>query len=472
MKNSINNIDNENKINNSVIMAADNLYFKYKRNDDYIIRGASFSVREGMLYGMVGRNSAGKSTLLKLLCGREDKHGGEITLNNHTDIIYLKKNVGIISEEQKLFKNLSVYENGIMHEKIYEGFKIEEFLEYINMYKINRKDRIEMLSASDKIKVKISLVLARHVKVILLDEPTGVLDISAREDFMKLLRDITIERNIAVIMATHLTDDLDKKADYIIFVNEDGTVEMEDREGLNDRYMLLKGRMEDIAALPKEAILSYEEKKTSVTAMTMSFGSIRDKVESMDIVTEIPDISTVMYYKDKGRRGKSEEENVTHSKNKIKLERTKSKESTYRDTKRIYDGLFMMYGRKWGLAILSIILCTVWSFGILSEEIEWYSVFCLTIFVDMFIAVMDEPKAIQIKELYSELKYLPVKAADIIKYIFARTALGEAALLSLTGIICMAKYNSVQTEELLTTVIIYIIAFVFNAVEISVILKK
>ena len=112
--NSINmdkDISRDNRIDNKIIMGVDNLYFKYKRKDDYIIRAASFSIREGMLYGMVGRNSAGKSTLLKLLCGREDNHSGEITLNNHTDLVYLKRNVGIISGEQKLFKDLTVYEN-------------------------------------------------------------------------------------------------------------------------------------------------------------------------------------------------------------------------------------------------------------------------------------------------------------------------------------------------------------------------
>ena len=112
--NSINmekDISRDNRIDNKIIMGVDNLYFKYKRKDDYIIRGASFSIREGMLYGMVGRNSAGKSTLLKLLCGREDNHSGEITLNNHTDLVYLKRNVGIISGEQKLFNELTVYEN-------------------------------------------------------------------------------------------------------------------------------------------------------------------------------------------------------------------------------------------------------------------------------------------------------------------------------------------------------------------------
>lgn len=467
-----NNMSNDNKIDNKIIMGVDNLYFKYKRNDDYIIRGASFSVREGMLYGMVGRNSTGKSTLLKLLCGREDMHSGEITLNNHTDLVYLKKNVGIVSEEQQLFKDLTVYENGIMHEKSYEGFKIEEYLEYINMYNINRKDRIDMLSASDKIKVKISLVLARHVKVMLLDEPTGVLDVAAREDFMKLLRDITIERNMAVIIATHLTDDLDKKADYIIFVNEDGTVELCDREDLNDSYMLLKGRKEDIDLLPKEAILSYEEKETSVTAMTADYKSIKDKAESLDIITEIPDISAIMYYKDKESHDKGREERSIAEKNEIQIKRANTKENTYKDIKRIYEGLFLLYGRKWGLTIFSIILCAGWSFGLLTDGIEWHSVICLTIFVDMFIEIMYEPKIIQIKELYSEIKYLPIKESDILKYVFSRIAIGVAVLTVITGIIALAGYKSVQTEELFATMIIYIIAFIYNIAEVTFILRK
>lgn len=473
--NSINmekDISVDNRIDNKIIMGVDNLYFKYKRKDDYIIRGASFSIREGMLYGMVGRNSAGKSTLLKLLCGREDNHSGEITLNNHTDLVYLKRNVGIISGEQKLFKDLTVYENGIIHEKTYEGFKIEEYLEYINMYNINRNDRIDMLSASDKIKVKISLVLARHVKVMLLDEPAGVLDVSLREDFMKLLRDITIERNITVIMATHLTEDIDKKADYIIFVNEDGTVELYDREGLNDSYMLLKGSKEALASLPKEAILSYEEKETSVTAMTACFDSIRNKVEELNIVTEIPDISAVMYYKDKEAHGKIKEEAGMAAKGEIQIKRTASKENTYKDIKRIYEGLFSLYGRKWGLAVFSIILCAGWSYGLLTDGMEWYSVMCLVIFVDMFIDIMYEPKTIQIKELYSEIKYLPIRESDVLKYVFSRIAIGAAVLVAITGIICIAGIKSIQADELAATMLVYAIAFIYTIAETSFILKR
>ena len=475
-----NNVKNNDVKNNAadnsmgkIIMRADNLYFKYNRNEAYIIRKASFSIREGMLYGMVGRNSTGKSTLLKLLCGREDKHGGEITLDNHTDIIYLKKNVGIISEEQKLFKDLTVYENGIIHEKTYEGFRIEEFLEYINMYNINRKDRIDMLSASDKIKVKISLVLARHVKVILLDEPTGVLDVSAREDFMKLLRDITIEKNIAVIMATHLTDDLDKKADYIIFVNDDGTVEVEDGETINDKYMLLKGRKEDIAALPKEAMLSYEEKETSAAAMTACYDSIRDTAEGLDIITEIPDISTIMYYKAKaGNDSSNKKEPITQGKDEVKQKRAKSNQSTYKDTVRIYDGLFNLYGRKWGVRAFSIIMLMVWSFDILSDGFEWFTIAFLVVFTDMLVETMYQPKIIQIKEMYSEIKYLPVKTEDVVKYIMIRIALGVAVLIVLTGVICMARYNSVWTKEMQGVLIVCIVAAIYKVAELAVMLRN
>lgn len=479
MKNNINNsVNDSNGADGNIhigkaVMCVKNLYFKYRKSSDYIIRGASFSIKEGMLYGMVGRNSTGKSTLLKLLCGREDRHGGEITLNNHTDIIYLKKNVGIISEEQKLFKELTIYENAVMHEKIYEGFKIEEFLEYINVYNINRNNRIDALSASDKIKVKISLVLARHVKVMLLDEPTGVLDVSAREDFMKLLRDITIEKNIAVIMATHLTEDIDKKADYIIFVNEDGTVEAEDREGLNDKYMLLKGRKADIEALPKEAILSYEERETSVTAMTTCFDSIRDKVENTDIVTEIPDISAIMYYKDKGNSNGSRKN--TQGYNKIQLERAKSKTDTYKDTKRIYHGLFMLYGIRWWLAAAGLFLCVGWNYIIIFDTenaFEWYNVLFLTICADMFIDAMYKPKIAERKELYGEIKYLPLKTIDVYKFNFLRISLGGGILLAFTGIMCVAGNSRLQGDVLFATVILYVVAVICQTVSAAVELRN
>lgn len=435
----------KNNINNKDIMSVKNLYFKYRRNDDYIIRDASFSIKEGMLYGMVGKNSVGKSTLLKLLCGREDKHTGEITINNHTDIVYLKNNIGIVSKEQKLFKELTVYENGIMFEKSYEGFRIEEFLEYINIYNINRNDRFELLSESEKIKVRISLVLARHVKVIVLDEPTGVLDVTAREDFMKLLRDITIEKNISVIMATHLTSDIDKAADYIIFVNEDGTVDVEDGESLHDKYMLLKGKKADIAELPKETVVAYEETETSIAAMCGCFSDIRDKVEKTDIITEIPDIGTIMYYKNKSKRQKQYTESADINTKKLKMTRTKSEKNTYKDVERIYHGLFSMYGIKWGMAVFSVIWIIVTLMG---EEnaYEIYKIILLVIPFSMFSDSMVEPKKIDRQELYSEVRYLPVRIKDVLKYILSKRITGVALCMITAGLILiyMGRYETLE----------------------------
>lgn len=454
------------------IMRVENLYFKYRKRDGYVIKAAAFSIKEGMLYGMVGKNSTGKSTLLKLLCGRVDKHGGEITLNNHTDIIYIKKNVGIISEEQKLFKGLTVYENGIMFGKIYENFKIEEFLQYINMYNINRNDRMTALSASDIIKVKISLVLARNVKVILLDEPTGVLDISAREELMKLLRDITIEKNIAVVMATHLTENLDKRADYIIFVNEDGTVETEDMESLNDKYMLLKGSRENMKDLPKETIISYEEKETSVTAMTSCYEAIRDRVENTEIITEQPDISAIMYYKDRSSLKAGENEKADKDKagskiinDEVKMKRAGSKESTYNDVKRIYDGLFYLYGRKWLWALTGAFLVIIYILILFEDkgEIAWYETLFLVIYTDMVIDFMIYPKESDDgKELYGEIKYLPVRKNDVLKYVLSRIAAGGAIM---AVILVAAGYKYIMTENFFGFWVIIVLAVLYQSVE-------
>ena len=92
------------------ILQVQNLYKKYNKME--AVRGISFSIKQGEIYGLLGPNGAGKSTLIKMIAGIEKKDGGKILFEeSETNVNKYKRNLGIITQDIAVYPNFSAYEN-------------------------------------------------------------------------------------------------------------------------------------------------------------------------------------------------------------------------------------------------------------------------------------------------------------------------------------------------------------------------
>lgn len=413
--------------NNEEIVKLENVSFQYKKKKE-VIKNADFSIYKGFLYGVAGKNSVGKSTLLKILCGKISNYQGKIIYHFNNTAGY-KSNIGIVTDEEEFIGHLSLINNAKVFGPLYKNFCIEDFVSNLKAEEIDENKIFSELSDGEKIKFRIAFALSYKPELLIMDEPAGVLDVQAREKFMQNIRQMATEQNITVIMATHLTADLDKMADYILFINEDGSSMVYDRESLSDNYMLLRGTKEQIDALPQEMLIAAEESENFVTAMTDEFSKIKGQEVAQEIKTEIPDIETIMYFMDKASVKKKEggtavrdrKEWQEKQKKKSRDEEQKEK-SRYADLKKAYHRLFDISGRNWLGIINGVIMLLVWNIIFLDTESisnlrGVVRLLCLFMSYIVLFENMRTPKNMpSISAWYRILTWMPVNKKEAIRF--------------------------------------------------------
>jgi iron complex transport system ATP-binding protein len=202
-------------MNNTTILTLENVFFKYHKNQDYILKNISLSVKPNDFTAVLGPNGAGKSTLLKLASKIINKTSGKITLNNNElsafhnrdfakHLAYLPQEViewYDISVKDIVFQGRYPYLKGL-------GFvtKGDEAICYNNMNLcsvMDFKDRMmSELSGGEKQRVRLASILSQQPDLLILDEPTSFLDIHNELDFFKLLSKLSLSGK-GILISTH-----------------------------------------------------------------------------------------------------------------------------------------------------------------------------------------------------------------------------------------------------------------------------
>ena len=209
-----------------------------KRFWSFQLNNVSFSLKPGYILGLTGRNGAGKTTLMKLLLhpayGRGKVTVAGIDARKHP--AKAKQEIGLLMEEQPFLWDRTLEENGERLGKFYENFSMEKFHEYLERFELERSTWYYDLSRGMRMKFQLAFALAHSPKLLLMDEATGGLDVVFRREFYYLLQEAVEREMLSVIISTHVTEDLDKVADYVAFL-EGGTMKfLESKEELYDSY--------------------------------------------------------------------------------------------------------------------------------------------------------------------------------------------------------------------------------------------
>lgn len=202
---------------------------KGKKEEFYAVDNISFKANQGEILGVLGPNGAGKTTLLRMLGSLmeptighviiEDRNGNEII-----DKTSLKKHIGYLSENTKLYGRFTVREMLFIFGELY-GFSKEEINEKIentnNILNISEflDNRIEKLSTGQKQRTSIARCLLHDPEIYIFDEPTLGLDIISSKaiiDFMKQEK----ERGKSVLYSTHYMEEAEYLCDRIIMINK------------------------------------------------------------------------------------------------------------------------------------------------------------------------------------------------------------------------------------------------------------
>ncbi|HEV3058643.1 MAG TPA: ATP-binding cassette domain-containing protein [Vicinamibacterales bacterium] len=191
------------------------------------VKGITFSVEEGEIFGLLGPNGAGKSTLIRMMTTLLVPTSGTAIINGF-DVVKesdgVRQSIGVIPQALTSDLELSVEENLIIFAKLYSVPRvkrrklIDELLEAVELTKW-RDAPVKNLSGGMRRRVEIARGLVHEPRIFFLDEPTTGLDPVSRVAVWEMLQKIKSERDLTVLLTTHYMDEADKLCDRIAIVD-------------------------------------------------------------------------------------------------------------------------------------------------------------------------------------------------------------------------------------------------------------
>lgn len=196
-----------------------NLHFAYKKKK--VFTGLSLSLEPGHIYGLLGKNGTGKSTLLRNIAGLLFPDQGSVKVLEHTpghrSPVFLQE-LFMVPEEFYL-PNVSIEKFVDCNASFYPKFNHDQFAKYLREFEIPAGNKLQQMSYGQKKKALISFGLACNTSLLLMDEPTNGLDIMSKSQFRKVIAG-AIDESKCIIICTHQVKDMESLIDRITVIDE------------------------------------------------------------------------------------------------------------------------------------------------------------------------------------------------------------------------------------------------------------
>jgi ABC-2 type transport system ATP-binding protein len=221
------------------------------------VKGISFDVSEGEIFGLLGPNGAGKSTTLEIIETLREKTSGEVWVNGFNldkDPDEIKKIIGVQLQTSGYYPNLKLTELITLFNGLYNrNVDPMSLLEMVNL-KDKANAKVKELSGGQKQRFSVATTLINDPKIVFLDEPTTGLDPQARRNLWDLVRSIR-DKGTTVIITTHYMDEAEVLCDRVAIIDAGKIIAMDSPDRLIDSLVssgferpkeVKKANMEDV----------------------------------------------------------------------------------------------------------------------------------------------------------------------------------------------------------------------------------
>lgn len=266
-----------------------------KQLGEFRLRNINFTLLEGCITGFIGVNGAGKTTTIKSILGLILKDTGEIAFYGK-DIRSIerefKNRIGIVLDEGYFYDDLTLLEMKNIIAPAYSNWDESVFNRYMKHFGLPRKQKINTLSKGMRMKYAIALAMSHHADLLIMDEPTSGLDPQVRKELMDLLLDFVKQEGKAIFFSSHITSDLDKVADSLIFIDRGQIVMSEEKDVLLDRHGVVKGDRKLINDHTRKLFITLQETEYAFSGLTANKKAVREQMG--DVLIERPSVEDVM----------------------------------------------------------------------------------------------------------------------------------------------------------------------------------
>ena len=195
------------------------------------VDGLTLSIEKGHVYALLGPNGSGKTTFMKMAAGLIKPTSGEITFEGQPIGVESKARVAYMPTEGYFFSYMTCQDVGRYYADFFADFDAPLFERQLDEMELPRKGKVSKLSSGMMAKLKLAATLSRDSRLIMLDEPLNGIDIIARDKTVDaVIRRRSPER--AIVLSSHLVDELEKLIDYAVFMKSGRVVLQGEAEAL------------------------------------------------------------------------------------------------------------------------------------------------------------------------------------------------------------------------------------------------
>lgn len=252
-----------------------NLNKDYQR---FALKNVNFSIHEGYVTGFIGKNGMGKTTTIKSILSLIQYNGDVFSVKNDAKIELDNQKIGVIMDDSFLAKdwNMDLVNKAMMVG--YDEWNEKSYWQFLDKFSIDKKLKVKELSRGMKIKLMLSIALSHNAELLILDEPTSGLDPSMREEFVEVISDYMQDERHTVLFSTHITQDLEVIADYIVFIDNGEIVLSLEKEEFINYFMILKCGLDNQNTIGESVVLGKKESKYNIEYLV-----------KRDAINEIPE---------------------------------------------------------------------------------------------------------------------------------------------------------------------------------------
>ncbi|MGB4589181.1 MAG: ABC transporter ATP-binding protein [Clostridiaceae bacterium] len=275
------------------VLSVRNLCKKY---DKFELNKVSFELQQGTITGFIGRNGAGKTTTLKSLFNLVHPNSGAIVFfgkSYQENEFEIKQKIGFVAGGIDYYPKKKIKIITETTRPFYKNWDEKAYHHYMTMFNLDENKTLDELSAGMKVKYSLVLALSHNAELLILDEPTSGLDPVSRDDLLDVFMGLSDE-SITILFSTHITSDLDKCADNIIYIKNGEILASTDLNSFLSQYKVLELTDEQLTDELKLKLIGCKKSKHGFSALIRSLDS-----ESLNLEMSGADLESIVVHLEK-----------------------------------------------------------------------------------------------------------------------------------------------------------------------------
>lgn len=271
-----------------------------KTYPDFTLDNVSFAVPSGSIVGLIGENGAGKSTTINAALGLIQKEAGKVSILGKEKIDDdTKERIGVVFDGSNYPEILSPKKINRIMKNIYRSWNEQIYFRLLKQFSLPLDKQVKQFSKGMKMKLAISAAFSHQSNLLILDEATSGLDPVMRDDILDMLLEFVQEEERSILVSSHITSDLEKIADYIVFIHKGKVVFSKPKDALMEQYGIIKCGTAQFEALDKADITAYRKMDYEWQVLITNREKMERKYPKAMIVPAAIDEIMLLYIKGK-----------------------------------------------------------------------------------------------------------------------------------------------------------------------------